>query len=67
MTVLIKGMELPKDCGDCPCSRYEHALHCMVTMEDVYPFEKPDWCPMYEVEEAYFSHRPQQNVYAKLP
>lgn len=76
MSVLIKGMDMPRSCDECPCATvevnegYYGDMWCGVLSEIVEPHEintKPSWCPMVEVDEAYFSHRPQKNIYTKLP
>lgn len=56
MSILIKGMEMPKSCDDC-CVNVD--CWCMATIKpndysnDVYDYmnngTKPDWCPLIEI------------------
>jgi len=53
MSVLIKGMEMPKDCEQCPCS---DSYGCAVLSQIMATKEKlgrPDWCPLAEVKESH--------------
>ena len=56
MSILIKGMEMPRNCWECKfSSEYDvvngTALGCLITMKtkekDLKPI--PDWCPLIEV------------------
>lgn len=54
MSILIKGMEMPKNCGECPI--YEHlSIHgntfrfCRLTRMETNPTERRDDCPLIEV------------------
>ena len=59
MSILIKGMEMPEDCRDCPLEMYY--MNCgetrcraenKILAEDfkAIPFDgRPDWCPLVEV------------------
>ena len=54
MSVLIKGMEMPKSCEKCPCKTADAfgGLGCQTT--GYIPLRKanqdrPDWCPLIEV------------------
>ena len=58
MSVLIKGMEMPKDCRDCPMEMFYSCgdTRCRVTNKllawdyEAIPFiGRPDWCPIVEV------------------
>ena len=58
MSILIKGMEMPRNCWECKfSSEYDvvngTALGCLITMKtkekDLKPI--PDWCPLIEVPE----------------
>lgn len=61
MSVIVKNMEMPEDCRDCPMEMYYMncgETRCRAankTLEDNYktiPFDgRPDWCPLEEVEE----------------
>lgn len=52
MSILIKGMNMPKNCAECPCEHYE----CMLLekdAEDIMPYftgdkRHPD-CPLIEL------------------
>ena len=48
MSILIKGMEMPKWCGDCPCVNGEYG-YCQADAEGR-TIEAPDgrlsWCPI---------------------
>jgi hypothetical protein len=58
MSVLLKGMEMPKDCWECPMQVYYSSgkTWCksadMIIAEDYKPIPfdgKPKWCPLVEV------------------
>lgn len=59
MSVLIKGMEMPKDCRDCPMEMFYincgdtrcRATNKLLAEEyRIIPFSgRPDWCPLVEV------------------
>lgn len=56
MSVLVKGMEMPKKCGSCPCFHAEHPMYCQAVKADKtkriaapYGLPRPDWCPLIEV------------------
>lgn len=54
MSVLIRGMTMPKNCCDCPCFN-EFGYHfCNLDDErrDVY-YSKPEWCPLVELPEKH--------------
>ena len=51
MSVLIKGIEMPKNCDDC---LFDDGVHCMaypLSENIVYDIAggKPDWCPLVEI------------------
>lgn len=57
MNVLIKGMEMPDKCGQCPCFHHEYPMYCQATKESSnkipdapYGMPRPDWCPLFEVK-----------------
>ena len=67
MAILI-NMEMPVSCDECPCSNrsQEDILYCMVEVEPITVKQwngKPLWCPMVEVDAAWYSHHPQKNIY----
>lgn len=58
MSVLIKGMEMPENCYECPCLRHDsidgmRAYQCNITMilHDGIGDGRPDWCPLVEIQE----------------
>ena len=54
MSVLIKGMEMPKSCFACfafnaentYCALYSHGIPARHSLK---PYEKPEWCELIEV------------------
>lgn len=63
MSVLIKGMEMPKECRECPMMDYgtmTGETYCEVngkTLAESYrtiEFDgRPDWCPLVELPEKH--------------
>ena len=64
MTVLIKGLNMPKDCPMCYLSNWNNCAEftgCKVVQGKLYAMTKdpeyantntrPDWCPLIEVKE----------------
>ena len=58
MSVLIKDMEMPNECGECDiyvCYRTWNGdpgdEFCGITKENVSYKTKPDWCPLSETSE----------------
>ena len=57
MSILIKGMEMPTRCGECPCAystegAYWDTCQAVDDQNDIEQFWKsgrPDWCPLVEV------------------
>lgn len=56
MSFFIKGMEIPKRCGLCPCFHAEHPMYCQAVKADKekrivapYGLPIPDWCPLVEI------------------
>ena len=50
MSVLIKGMDMPRNCDECPFAEATAELYCnsyVLSFE-----ERPKWCPLEEVEEV---------------
>ena len=45
MSVLIKGMEMPKRCGECPLSLYPHSP-CWENGGALDWENRPNWCPL---------------------
>lgn len=45
MSILIKGMEMPKNCGTCPLRRGD-------CLQRIYMEKRPDNCPLVPVPEA---------------
>lgn len=63
MSVLIKGMQMPSDCGECPLSIYHERTGktwCRpadgILAENYNPIDfygRPDWCPLAELPEKH--------------
>ena len=66
MSVLIKGMELPKDCPYCKMAYYnasDEFTGCAVVPDKRYAMhndavyakstQRPDWCPLVEIPEPH--------------
>ena len=56
MSILIKGMEMPKGCGSCPCGIYGDCdavtPRKKLTIKHRWSGdERPDWCPLVPVPE----------------
>jgi hypothetical protein len=56
MSVFVKGMDMPRNCADCPCGDAQDGwcyVHNEVLerMENGYPSTetRPDWCPLVDV------------------
>ena len=51
MSVLIKGMKMPKNCSECKllCNENFEIWCCLTDREDVFLDATPDWCPLIEV------------------
>ena len=54
MSILIKGMTMPKNCSDCPCFDDFGYYTCNLDDEhrDVYN-GRPEWCPLVELPEKH--------------
>ena len=46
MSILIKGMEMPKSCFDCPCIDAENGRCQAVNSRDFVYEYRPHWCPL---------------------
>lgn len=51
MSVLVKGMEMPENCGLCDLFHAESPMHCTVvkghkTVGAPYGMPRPEWCPL---------------------
>lgn len=57
MSVLVKGMKMPENCGECIWIQRGYPDWCDLPMgKDLYNDKKrPDWCPLVEVP---FPHGP---------
>ena len=60
MSVLVKGMEMPDSCNNCPCSK--NLVWCFSVAKqgvseprcvDHLGLERPDWCPLVEIPERH--------------
>ena len=66
MSVIIKGMEMPKNCGSCPFYSVESESKCYVSRHFVEYIDlpkgrsRPLWCPLEEVEPI---HRNPEDAY----
>lgn len=51
MSVLIKNMEMPKNCGECQLCHIENFnLWCCLTgREDIFYDAIPEWCPLEDL------------------
>ena len=53
MSVLIKGMEMPKNCDSCPCYYETEGAwrdECQVLRKEcAISEERPSWCPLVEI------------------
>lgn len=54
MSVLIRGMEMPKKCGQCKLYHIEYPMYCLAveghrTVGAPYGMPRPDWCPLIEL------------------
>ena len=47
MSILIKGMEMPKDCWSCPCSSKQYG-YCEIT-DERFLDSRPQSCPIPEL------------------
>ena len=59
MSILIKGVSMPKTCEDCPCFD-EGFYYCNVKKENLserlFDHTKdppPNWCPLIEIPDVY--------------
>ena len=58
MSILVKGMEMPKDCPYCPLAHWNFKgefTGCEIkkkyfSTEELYTDGKPDFCPLVEVD-----------------
>lgn len=48
MSIIIRGMKMPRNCTRCPCSD-EEARFCWAKAEYIPMLGKPDWCPLVEL------------------
>ena len=53
MAIYIKGMKIPKNCGECKFHRpLYHTQFCMILDKNCSPWkEQKRWCPLVEVPE----------------
>lgn len=59
MSLLIKDLQMPECCEECPCFRHDslegiHAYQCNLTLKSYAWLElkRPDDCPLEEVTEG---------------
>jgi len=48
MSILIKGMEMPKNCEECPLSLYQHSP-CWKNGGVMDWENRPNWCPLISI------------------
>jgi len=54
MGVYIKGMKMPKNCEQCPCSDlYGCAVLSQIMATKEMKSGRPDWCPLVEIKEPH--------------
>ena len=55
MSVLIKNMEMPKNCSECKLLCNENFIMwcCLTDREDVFLDATPDWCPLVALPEKH--------------
>lgn len=64
MSILIKGVEMPENCHECPCMRHDsldglHRYQCNNKLIafgecDSWSYERrPNWCPLVELPEKH--------------
>lgn len=46
MSILIKGMEMPENCGECRFDLGQSGCFCCITQRPVEPIDRPEWCPL---------------------
>ena len=52
MSVLIKNIEMPKNCWECPCfDDFAHICNLDNECRDVHE-NRPDWCPLVEINKS---------------
>lgn len=63
MSILIKGMKMPKDCPMCPMAHYDLGVHfrgCDIVSGKKHAMNdqeyadsdcRPDWCPLIEIQQ----------------
>ena len=53
MSVLIKGMKMPDNCGECKflCSENFKSWCHVTDRDDIFIDVLPDWCPLVELPE----------------
>ena len=53
MSVLVKGMSMPKNCIECPFSNGEYGTcDCVNDYRIGGANEMPDWCPLEEMKDT---------------
>lgn len=51
MSILIKGAELPQNCGECPCEQEEYGYCQVFDGTHFCEYEsRPEWCPLVEIK-----------------
>jgi len=55
MPILIKDMEMPRRCFECPVIDTTEGLYCSIADKDLRKehginLTRPDWCPLVEIK-----------------
>ena len=54
MSIIVRNMEMPKRCFDCPCCCAVGSFECLLAKKDLRKehginISRPNWCPLIEV------------------
>ena len=53
MSILIKGLEMPETCMDCPCSeKFGCGVENRGIVQDLMSLGRPDWCPLVYISDV---------------
>lgn len=65
MSVIVRGMEMPKTCDECPLFSSMFSYGCDIaslgipSRHNYDTSKRPDWCPLEDAEEVYMKHYKQ--------
>lgn len=53
MSVIVRGMEMPENCGKCPMYGFRASYFCYITGQFTICLDgdRASWCPLEEVQE----------------